>query len=267
MVTVGDVREAFAALGIGEGDTVLVHSSLRSMGELENGPATIIDGIFSRIGRDGTLLMPTLSMVDFPNSRKTWYRDKPSDTGYLSEYFRKQPYVYRSDSPTHSVAARGRLAYEYTREHEERGPHICALGDGAFADSSPWSKLYRNDAFLVFIGVDMSCNTMKHLVESRFIEALLACVSDEERAAALRSRLRRFETFDEGGLWPFYDSGKMEAVLARAGLVAYTRLGQATLRAVHAKASSDMALFLLQNEPEKWCDADMLAWIGACKKG
>ena len=72
MVTIQDVREAFQTLGIAPGNIVLVHSSLRSLGTLEDGPDTVIKGIESLIGREGTLVMPTLSQVDFYNSYNRW---------------------------------------------------------------------------------------------------------------------------------------------------------------------------------------------------
>ena len=44
MVTVETVCRALDQLGIAAGDLVLVHSSLRSLGPLENGPQTVIEG-------------------------------------------------------------------------------------------------------------------------------------------------------------------------------------------------------------------------------
>jgi len=142
-VTVADISGAVKQLGIGPGDIVLVHSSYKSLGGVEGGAAAVIAGFENVIGREGTLVMPTLSQVDFFNSYKTWYMDKPSDTGYLTEFFRKQLYVYRSNQATHSVAARGKYAYELTFEHTAYGPHLCPFGEYAFADSSPWLKMYN----------------------------------------------------------------------------------------------------------------------------
>ena len=70
MLTEKDVAQAFSELGIKEGDTVLIHSSLKSLGPLENGPETVIRGIESLIGKEGTLVMPTLISVDFENAYK-----------------------------------------------------------------------------------------------------------------------------------------------------------------------------------------------------
>ena len=181
MITSKDISNALSQLGVVPGDIVLVHSALRSLGPVEGGAAGVIAGFEDLLGREGTLVMPTLCQVDFGNSFKTWYMDKPSDVGYLTEFFRKQPYVYRSNNPTHSVAARGKQAYWLTCEHGGYGPHLCPFGEYAFADSSPWLKMYNMGAKVVFIGVTTMYNTAKHSVEARFLENALAKVRDPEK--------------------------------------------------------------------------------------
>ena len=46
------------ALGIKKGDTLLVHSSLRSLGGAT--PQDVIDGLLLALGDEGTLVFPTL---------------------------------------------------------------------------------------------------------------------------------------------------------------------------------------------------------------
>ena len=48
-------------LGSAEGNTVMVHSSLRSLGPLPNGAETVISALLEVLGKDGTLLFPALS--------------------------------------------------------------------------------------------------------------------------------------------------------------------------------------------------------------
>ena len=117
MVTKEHIIAALKDLGLQEGDICLFHSSFKSFGGVSGGAETVIGALESVLGKEGTLVAPTLCSTDFSNSYKTWYMDKPSEVGYLPEYFRKQMRVYRSDHATHSVAARGKLAYELTKEH------------------------------------------------------------------------------------------------------------------------------------------------------
>ncbi len=262
IVRQADIQEALSQLGVEKGDTALVHSSLRSFGYVEGGPQVVIDAFGAVLGKEGTLVMPTLCQVDFANSYRTWYMDKPSDVGYLTEYFRKQVYVYRSDHPTHSVAARGKLAYELTHEHTAYGPHICPFGDGAFADSSPWAKMYQQNAKIVFIGVDLRYNTMKHLVEGRWMETLLGRIPDEGERARLRAKLC---VFGKGGLWPHHSGAVVQRELEAQGRVRKAKCGEALLLCVEARETMDAWYDILSSEPEKFVSEEMLDWIRACE--
>ena len=257
-----DIQRALLQLGVINGDIVLVHSSLHSFGYVEGGPKTVIDAFEAVLGKEGTLVMPTLCQVDFGNSYKTWYMDKPSDVGYLTEFFRKQVYVYRSNHPTHSVAARGKLAYELTHEHTAYGPHICPFGDGTFADSSPWAKMYERNAKIVFIGISLRFNTMKHLVEGRWMENLLGSVPDENEREALKARLL---AFGKGGLWPHYNGDLMQQELETRGLVSKAKCGNALLLCVNARDTMDAWYDILSHEPERYISGEMLEWIRACE--
>lgn len=264
MVTSQDIAQAIRNVGVDAGDTVLIHSSLKSFGPIDGGVQAVIDGVESVLTKEGTLVLPTLCQVDFINSYKTWYMDKPSDVGYLTEYFRKLPYVYRSNQATHSVAARGKNAYQLTFEHTAYGPHLCPFGEYAFADSSPWKKLYDMDAKVLFFGVTMRYNTMKHPIEARVIEYYLSQVKDPSRADELKAQLMTFESFPKK-IWLFYNSEKMQAELEQCGLVRSTTCGNARILCVDAKQASDKAFELLIAEPEKWFDGEKLEWILACQ--
>jgi len=270
IVTKEDIVRAFKKLGIVEGDTVLIHSALSKVGKIEGSAQTVIDALEGIIGKKGTMVVPTLSQVDFTNSYKTWHMDKPSDVGYLTEYFRKLPFVYRSNQETHSVAARGRLAYELTHEHTAYGPHICPFGWYAFADSSPWMKLYRMNAKIVFFGVQMRSNTMKHVVEAKVVESLLSEVKDENKRYELQKRVLEFgDDYPTNGIWLFYDAMKMQEHLASKGLIKTAQCGDATLVCATAGTCSDEAYEELMRNPEKWFsgnDTSKIEWINDCKK-
>lgn len=266
IVTKEEIVKAFKELGIADGDTVLIHSSLNGVGKIEGSAQTVIDAVEGIIGKEGTLVLPTLSQVDFANSYETWYMDKPSDVGYLTEYFRKLPFVYRSNQETHSVAARGRLAYELTHEHTAYGPHVCPYGEYAFADSSPWRKLYRMNAKVVFFGVSMNSNTLKHSVESRVVETLLGNVKSEKKRFELYDRLRRV---GKDGVWLYYNAVDMQEHLASKGLITTAKCGDAVLVCAPAEVCSDAAYEELLRNPEKWFvgkERTRLDWFLECKK-
>ncbi len=259
-----DVTDALVRLGVQKGDTILVHSSYKSPGRVKDGPDGVIAGLEAAIGNEGTLVMPTLCQKDFFNSYKTWHLDKPSDVGYLTEYFRKLPNVHRSDHATHSVAARGKNAVFLTCEHGAYGPHLCPFGEYAFADSSPWLKMYVLGAKIIFFGTTMACNTMKHTVEARYAEAVLAEVADPEKRAALQNELVSFGRYIRDGIWPIYDGLRMQAELEKLGLVRMTTCGKAEIRCVDMKESCDAAYEILRSAPERWCNPATNDWIRRC---
>lgn len=264
MVTRYDICQALHRLGVNPGDICLFHSSFKSLGPVQDGAQAVIGGFEDAIGPEGTLVVPTLCSSDFFHSYDSWHLDKPSENGYLAEHFRKLPDVLRSDHATHSVAARGKLAHELTHEHTAYGYHLCPFGQSAFADSSPWVKMYQRNAKVVFLGVNMGCNTFKHMIEGRYTEWLLSAIEDPERRTSLKKQLWTFENRWQG-VWLFYDSVKMQEHLSCLGLVSETQCGNATVSCVDAKIASDAALEALQTHPENWYDGDTLAWIHACK--
>lgn len=228
-------------MGVNPGDICLFHSSFKSLGPVDGGAEAVIGGFEDAIGPEGTLVTPTLCSSDFFNSYNSWHMDKPSEVGYLPEYFRKLPGVLRSDQATHSVAARGKLAFELTHEHAAYGHHLCPFGQSAFADSSPWVKMYERNAKVVFLGVNTRYNTFKHMIEGHYTEELLAAIPDLKARERLNEQFWTFENRWQG-VWLFYDSTKTQEYLSTLGLIRETPCGNAILYCVDAKSASDAAL-------------------------
>lgn len=267
MVTVKDVSESVKKLGIVAGDTVIVHSSFKSLGPVDGGAETVVAGFESVLGAEGTLVMPTLVQKDFLHAHETWHLDKPSDVGYLTNYFRKLPGALRSDQATHSVAARGKNAEFLTCEHTAYGPHCCPYGDWAFADSSPWKKMYDMGAKIVFLGVGVMYNTMKHMVECWFVEELLNGVKDPARRQMLKDQLWVFNEKNDYMLWPTINYWNMEPLFEERNLVTTSQCGGATLLCIPAKESCDAMLEEMRRVPEEWCKDFVCDWIAECRKG
>ena len=110
--TVGTLSRDLRNLGIDSGDTLFVHSSFRSLGQVEGGASAVVRALEEATNPDGLILMPSFNLLDNTRLRaQTWDPDKtPSTVGWLTEYFRTMPGTYRSDHYSHSVAARGRNA-------------------------------------------------------------------------------------------------------------------------------------------------------------
>ena len=94
-------------IGIKRGDIICVHSSLKSIGEVDGGANTLIDTLLNVVGEEGTILMPvfTYSFVGNKDAQPFDIKNTGSKTGLVTEIFRKRKGTKRSNHPTHSVVA------------------------------------------------------------------------------------------------------------------------------------------------------------------
>lgn len=232
------IKSSLSALGIGKGDTVFFHSSMKSIGYIEGGPEAVIQAFQETIGTEGTLVLPALCVYDFENMDReaivqAWDQDqKPTYTGAIPETFRKRPGTIRSNNPTHSVTAAGKHAGYVTQDHyraagaEEAEGRPMWASHGAFGTDSPWDRLYELDAKYMLIGVDFHNCTLLHNVQVIYWEQYLA-------------------PQDPHACWPILDFRKMGARLDQAGIVEVGMIGNSFTRLVSSKAMVDTALRIM----------------------
>jgi aminoglycoside 3-N-acetyltransferase len=148
-------------LGVKSGDSLLVHSSFRSLGPMEDGMETLITALLKAIGKKGTLLMPALSYTSVNINNPLFDAlHTPSCIGAVPEYFRMRAGTQRSLHPTHSVCAAGPKTTHYLDDHY-RNSTPCGAG-------SAFRRLPDNEGKLLFIGCGLAPNTSMHAVEEVF---------------------------------------------------------------------------------------------------
>jgi len=153
----------FKNCGINPNGTLLVHSSVKSVGECENRGDTILDA-FIEYMKDGLLIFPTHTWMEvgwkvdeYPQNKIYDPLTSASCVGVLTNLFLKRDGVVRSLHPTHSVAAIGKDAVDFTSGEElTRTP--CSR-EGCYG------KLYDRKAQILFMGCDLTANTFLHGVE------------------------------------------------------------------------------------------------------
>lgn len=152
-------KQQIYQLGICPGDTVLVHSSYKSLGGIEDGAAGLFEAFSELLGDKGTILLPSLSY-----STVTWEnpffdrQNTPSCVGFLPEFFRTcVTGVVRSMHATHSCCAKGKYADELTAEHE--------LDLTPVGVHSPFYKIREIGGKILFLGCSPDHNTSMHGVE------------------------------------------------------------------------------------------------------
>ena len=158
MHSFASLQKDLEVLGLSRIDTVLVHSSMKSIGEVEGRADTVLDALMEYFGATGLLVFPTLTWSNVNAEQPVFsVKHTPSVVGILPELFRQRPGVRRSLHPTHSVAAFGKDADAFIQGHENFSTP-CAR-------KSPWGKLYDRQAKILFIGASISHNTLLHGVE------------------------------------------------------------------------------------------------------
>lgn len=211
------------ALGVCEGDLLMVHASLRAIGPVEGGPSQVLGALLDAVGPAGTIAAfvswdrssyeQTLNGAKLDErERQAWPAFDPAanpepyaEFGALNRFICNHPAVRRSASPDASFAAIGRLADEITREH----PLVEGYGPG-----SPLGRIVRMQGRVLLLGAGLDSVTVLHHAE------VLADIPGKRRvtyevpiATPDGKRWVRAENFDTNGILDeFAVPGRPDAV-------------------------------------------------------
>jgi len=254
-VTIGGIVEDLKCLGVRPGMTLLVHSSLTSMGWVCGGSEAVILALEEAIDANGTLVMPTYTgHLSDPESWRhpavpsTWWetirRTMPpfdldmsatAGMGAIPETFRKQRGVRRSAHPQCSFAAFGIKAGDVVSNHS------LSYGLG---EQSPLARLYDLGASVLLIGVGYDSNTSFHLAEYR-----ANCRRSVKRHGAplFVDNERRWIEFEDYRLdeSDFVNIG--EALERETNVVHIGRIGKAHARLMYLPACVDFAVLWMES--------------------
>lgn len=170
-----ELVEGWREVGVREGMSVIVHSSLSSVGRIDGGAATVIGSLRTVLGPAGTLVAPTFTWqvadpdhghVGIPDATvierraavPTFHPDLPSTgMGAIPELLRSLPESVRSSHPQASVAAIGARAADIVRRQ--------TLGF-AVGRTSPFGRLNDLGGHILLVGVGHDRNTFLHYAET-----------------------------------------------------------------------------------------------------
>jgi aminoglycoside 3-N-acetyltransferase len=248
-VTVESLVADLRALGVEAGDTLLVHSSLSSLGWVAGGPQAVVDALRTTVTEAGTLVMPThtgqygdpaaWSNPPVPDDWVDRIREamppfRPDVTpsrgmGAVPECFRTYPDVVRSGHPEYSFAAWGADAEAVTADHGLD----CGLGEG-----SPLAAVHDRDGAVLLLGVGHDANTSLHLAEHR---ADLGLETVGRRAPVLVDGRRTVVTYEDRRT-STEDFPAVGAAFERDVGVATGGVGAATARLASQRALVDHAV-------------------------
>lgn len=159
-VTKERLERDIASCGLQAGDTVLMHSGLKAIGYVEDGPDAVIDALLAQLGPDGTLMVPafTYSYVGRAATIPFDVKTTPgSKNGAIADRLRERPEAVRSAHPSHSFAAIGKYAHFLCDDHQL---------EHAVSEPSPLTRLIDLNGKVFFLGCGVESNVTLHLAEA-----------------------------------------------------------------------------------------------------
>ena len=154
-----DLKACFRKLGVERGDTLCVHTELFNFGKAMLSKneflQSLLECFWEVLGENGTLLMPTFTysfckneVYDKLNSRSTM--------GILTEFFRKQKGVFRTNEPIFSFAVAGFKQKAFMKDY-----------DSCFGKGCVYDTLAKENGKIMFLGmIDSGC-TFTHFTEEQ----------------------------------------------------------------------------------------------------
>jgi aminoglycoside 3-N-acetyltransferase len=153
-VSIAELADQLRALGVEEGDVLLVHTSFRAIRPVEGGPAGLIAALREALGSHGTLVMPSWTGND-EEPFDPGITPAAPDLGVVADTFWRLPAVLRSQH-CFAMAAGGPEARLITSD---------PLSFPIHGPRSPVGRVHDLDGEVLLLGVDHDADTMLHLAE------------------------------------------------------------------------------------------------------
>lgn len=255
-----DIKNALAAMQIDPQGTLLIHSSMKAIGPVENGADAVLDACIEYM-QEGLLIFPThtWSKNNLPDNIYN-PRTEPSCVGILTNLFLQRDGVVRSLHPTHSVAAIGDDAAAYVAGEEHT--HTPCPRAGC------WGKLYDRRAQILFMGSPPKRNTYIHSVEERNnIPNRLADNPRQIKIVMPDGQLLDYTLY--GHHSPVDDIsenyGKLLPALLARGIARKGQIGDAESYVCDAAGMDSLTTEFLQRNPDLFLDGEPIpvAWYSA----
>src|SRR5215211_2125872 len=242
MLTFEELLEDFREIGVEEGDTLLVHSSYKSFGEVAGGPQTVIRALETALSPEGTLIMPTFNFGF--NKGIPWdVRTTPSKMGILTELVRKDPRAKRVFHPFYSFAIVGK--------------HAEMLGSlrykSAYERDSVFGRLRDLDGKIMVIGLSYNNSmTFFHHIEQmegvnyRFLKQFTGEVTDENGHTYTDTFEMLVRDVDKGVMTMVDPMGEL---MEKAGVIKSARIGEADVKLMKANEVYEFTAREMKRDP------------------
>jgi len=240
-------------LGLKKDCTVLIHSSYKSIGDVDGRADTVLDA-FIEYMKDGLLAFPTHSWNTVNSEHPNFYLNETKVCiGILPELFRQRPNVLRSIHPTHSVSAIGKNAYEFIKDDVD-AETPCGI-------NSTWHKMYEYYGYIIFLGAKMTTNTFIHGVEEwvgipdrlseNKVDFQIHLPGKEVYTKAVHTHRSSF-----GDVSSVYD--KLKEPLIYLNIAKEGKIGDATTVLCDARKMCDFTTDMLKIKPNLFGDKELI---------
>lgn len=159
MHTKEQLKAQLKAMGIEPTDTVVIHTSMKAIGEVEGGPNGFLDA-FCEYLSEGLFLVPTHTWEDVTADNPCYdVRSSVPNIGLIPRVAATRTDGIRSLHPTHSVWAYGKRAEEFIAGEE----NACSPAP----TGGCWDRMADWHAKILLIGVKNDKNTFIHSIDER----------------------------------------------------------------------------------------------------
>jgi len=219
-LTQNDIAQGLRELGLKNGDVVLLHSSLASIGRVVGGADAVIDAFLAVLGPAGTLVVPTFGAL-----------------GIITEVLKARPDAVHSILPKACVAALGAHAEALCRDHWQ--------AELAHGQDTPYTRIAEVGGYVCLLGVDQDRNTTLHTVEELarlpYLKTTAPITFDTPVGEVTKS-------------WPFFpgphrDFIGLDPLLLRDGEMRVGRIGDAVVRLMPAQKILDVGAQAAKDDP------------------
>ncbi|MFA6445017.1 MAG: AAC(3) family N-acetyltransferase [Sterolibacterium sp.] len=220
MIQQAEIEKGLRTAGLKKGDTVILHSSLASLGQVAGGAETVVNAFLCVLDSTGTLVVPAFG-----------------DLGAITNAVKAHPKAVKSLHPMACVAAIGAKAKAICRDHWQ--------ADLAHEKDTPYMRLAELGGYVCLLGVDQDRNTMLHTVEEILRLPYLKATTEK--------------TFDTPGgkvtkSWPFFpgphrDFIRLDRMFRESGKMNIVRIGHAVVRLIKGKDLIAVALEAGRQDP------------------
>lgn len=244
--TKADLLEQLAQLNIPRNRVVMVHTSLRQIGNVEGGAKTLLDALIEHFTVDGGLLcIPAHTWKNIGKEITLDMNDPTTCLGAFSDIAAADTRGVRSENPTHSVVVFGDRERALKFIENETNIHSVTAPDSCYG------KLYDEAGYVLLVGVSHNKNTYLHAVDeivgmpNRLSEQFLDFAVKQKSGELIKCRMKLMDTdYTPDISWRFH---QYETAFRYHGAITDGFLGNAPVQACSAVIMKETVEWILKN--------------------